>query len=181
LLLVVLVFAAPCIASDFDLMAIERIGPKGRVQDSPVDPEISKILAVGKEAIPELIELVSSSKEYEHRPVSFWPVYSEGDMALSILSDLFRDSTWTKTTLPEHCWGTILGWTAADTEAGLAAWDVSYRYIERFGRESLADSWREVYARHAESIYWDEQERFFRIKDKPLEPCKLNTTDALSE
>jgi hypothetical protein len=175
LLLAVLVSVAACSTSDFDLMAIERVSPKGRIQDPPVDPEMAKILEAGKDAIPELIELISSPNKYDHRPVNFWPEYSEGDMALAILSDLFRDSTWTKTTLPNLCWGTILGWTNADTEAGLAAWDVSYRYVEEYGRESLTEKWREAYSGYSKSIYWDDHERFFKVRGKPLEPCKINT------
>ena len=65
----------------FNLMEIAHIGGKGRIQDQkerPNDPQVTAILAMGKEAIPILIEALESERSYKSPPLEFWPKMVEG-------------------------------------------------------------------------------------------------------
>ncbi len=129
--------AASATVLTFDLLQIEHREPKGRAQDMTSDPVIASIVASGKDGIPVLIELVESERLYENPPFDFWPEVREGDMALSILCDLFLDPTWKKSTVPERCWDNLL----QRSDPGVPAWELLSHYVETNGRSSLAEKW----------------------------------------
>lgn len=165
-----MVAIAVCVAGEpkLDLLKIGHMPPKGRVQDRSADPVVAAILETGKEAIPILIELLESDRLYDSPPFDYWPEVHEGDVALVILGDLFLDPTWTKSTLPELCWDNVLERSASSTPG----WELLSRYVDKYGRSSLADRWRVAWTKHRESIVWDEEGRFFRVAGHELVSCR---------
>ena len=164
-----------CLAADkpFDLLKISHLGGKGRVQDHgyhPDDPQINSILAMGKDAIPLLIESLESVRPYRVPPVDYWPKMVEGDIALVVLSDLFLDPTWERTTLPELCWNNILKRTDAETPA----WDVLNAFVVAHGRAELSNRWRAAWARYGAAVRWDPTGRYFVVEDQALVECAPN-------
>src|SRR5262245_51180530 len=62
-----------CFADEraFNLMEIAHIGGKGRIQDQNYhsnDRQVTAILAMGKDAIPLLIETLDSERPYDNAP-----------------------------------------------------------------------------------------------------------------
>jgi hypothetical protein len=161
-----------CFAADkaFDLMKISQLGSKGRIQDQeyqPHDPQIDSILSMGKQAIPLLIEAIASERPYGRSPQPLWPRIVEGDVALIVLSDLFLDPTWRRSTLPELCWDNLLGRTNRD----LPAWDLLQNFLTTHGRAALVERWREAWAKHGSRIMWNPDGRFFQVEGRDLMPC----------
>jgi hypothetical protein len=173
--LLVLALSLPCSAGTetFDLLKIAQLGGKGRIQDAqyqPKDAQVSAILAAGKDAVPLLIDALESARPYEISPNSFWPVMAEGDVALIVLSDLFLDPTWKRSTLPELCWDNILQRTDAETPA----WDLLNTFVKAHGRAELAKRWRAAWARHSAAIRWDPAGRYFVVEGQALAACAPN-------
>ena len=149
-------------------MTIGHVNSKGRIQDQPTSaPVITEILASGPDAIPVLIDLIGSERPYGKPPFDYWPRMHEGDMALAILSDLFLDSTWKASTLPESCWDNLLDRSGPDA----SAWELLEQYIEKHGREDLARKWGELWAEVKNEAVWDEKGKFYRVQNKELVPC----------
>jgi hypothetical protein len=152
----------------FDLMTIGHVNPKGRIQDQPLSvPVVAEILASGPEAIPLLINLIGSEQRYENPPFDYWPEMHEGDMALVVLSDLFLDPTWRSSTLPEACWDNMLGRSGPD----ISAWRLLGQYIETHGREDLVKRWSELWSAVEKETVWDEEGRYFRVRNRELVSC----------
>jgi hypothetical protein len=166
-----------CVADDirFDLMEIGHIGGKGRIQDQkyhPNDPQVIAILAAGKEAIPLLIEALESERPYDKAPIDFWPKVVEGDVALAILSDLFLDPTWQRSTLPELCWDNLLGRTNESTPAS----ELLHDFVKSNGRAVLANRWRQAWIQHGSRVRWDSIGRYFLVEGRELAPCVPNNS-----
>ena len=170
--LVSLLFSLACFADDkpFNLLEVGSTGGKGRIQDvkyRPRDPQLAAILAMGKDAIPLLIDALESETAYERPPLDFWPTMVEGDMALVVLSDLFLDATWSRSTLPELCWDTVL----ERKSDGETAWDLLDDFVRAHGRAELANRWRQAWAQHASELKWDPKEQFFVVDGRELAAC----------
>lgn len=166
-----------CLAADkpFDLLEISHLGGKGRVQGHGYhrnDPQINSILAMGKDAIPLLIESLESERPYRVPPLDYWPKMVEGDIALVVLSDLFRDPTWERTTLPEMCWNNLLGPTSKD----VPAWERLQHFVETHGRIEIANRWRQVWAMESQNVEWDSGGQFFRVGRRELTSCTPNNS-----
>ena len=166
-----------CLADtkSFDLLKIRQLPEKGRVQDKGYaarDPQVIAILASGKNAIPQLIGLLTSEKPFEKSPVPLWPKMVEGDLALAVLSDLFLDPSWKQSTLPDLCWDSILHRTSDD----LPAWVLLDAFIKAHGREALAARWRQAWLEHGDSVVWDVSGQFFRVEGRDLSVCAPNTS-----
>ena len=175
--ILVLALTLPCSAGTltFDVSKIAQLGGKGRIQDAtshPKDPQVSAILAAGKEAVPILIDALESTRPFEKSPQPFWPRMVEGDVALIVLSDLFLDPTWKRSTLPELCWDNILKRTDADTPAR----DLLDTFVAAHGRAELAKRWRAAWAQHSTAVRWDPTGQYFVVEGKPLMACAPNTS-----
>jgi hypothetical protein len=175
--LLVLFLSLPCAAGTetFDLLKIAQLGGKGRIQDvqyQPKDAQVLAILAAGKDAVPLLIDALESARPYETPPNSFWPMMTEGDVALKVLSDLFLDSTWKRSTLPELCWDNLLQRSDAETPA----WDLLNTFIKAHGRAELAKRWRAAWAQHSAAIRWDPTGRNFVVEGRALATCAPNAS-----
>jgi len=157
----------------FNLMEIAHISGKGRIQDQkerPNDPQVTAILAMGKEAIPILIEALESERSYESPPLEFWPKMVEGDVALVVLSDLFLDPTWLQSTLPELCWDNLLKRPSADTTAS----DLLNGFVRSHGRAELARRWRRAWAQYSARVRWNSTGQYFQVEGRELTACAPN-------
>jgi hypothetical protein len=158
-----------------DLMAITRLGGKGRVQDlrpGQKQPQINAILALGDDAIPRLIDAIESERPYRSPPAPFWPKMVEGDVALIVLSDLFLDASWKRSALPELCWDQLLERTSNQA----TAWELLGDFVRLHGRAELARRWREAWLQHGAKMKWNSAERFFEVEGRELTPCSFEGT-----
>jgi len=154
----------------FDLMKIAQLGGKGRIQDlgyQPRDPQVTAILAMGKDAIPLLIDAIESERPYGDPPAPFWPKMVEGDVALVVLSNLFLDPTWQRSTLPELCWDNLLERTSEETPA----WELLNAFVKLHGRAELARRWRQAWAQDGTRVRWDSTGKYFRVEGRELTAC----------
>lgn len=154
----------------FNLLEIGHLGGKGRVQDQEYnqnDPQIAAILAMGKDAIPMLIDSLESERPYDNPPLDFWPNVVEGDMALVILSDLFLDPTWRQSALPDLCWDNLLGRASGND----TAYDLLGNFVKSHGRAELATRWRQAWTQYGSKARWDSAGRYFRIEGRELVEC----------
>jgi hypothetical protein len=175
--LLLLAIALPISASTerFDLLKIAHLGDKGRIQDAqyqPKDAQVSAILAAGKDAVPLLIDALESTRPFETSPKPFWPSMVEGDVALMVLSDLFLDPTWKRSTLPELCWDNIL----QRTDARIPARDLLNNFVAAHGRAELAKRWRAAWSQHGASTHWDSAGKYFVAEGQALAACAPNTS-----
>jgi hypothetical protein len=68
---------------------------KGRLQDKGycVSKMMDEIVAQGKAAIPILISQLTDARETKRPIYDYWGQTTAGDIAYSVLNDLFKDST----------------------------------------------------------------------------------------
>lgn len=162
-----------CAGQSFpDLLDINHISAKGRVQDVEYNPHnlvIDNLIANGKICIPYLIERLKSTKSIKPGVLDFWPYIEERHLALKILTDLFLDPTWEKTTVPNMCYDTILG---IDKYPELSEWEILQEHFGPDKWQVLIETWELLWEDNQEKIYWDSTGKFFRIKGRNLELCK---------
>ena len=152
----------------FNLLDIEHRQPKGRMQDDRSNPVIASVISHGKDSIPILIDLIESERIYSQPPFDFWPQVKEGDVALALLSNLFLDPTWRNSSLPSLCWDNILERETSATPS----WELLYAYVEKHGRQPLAEKWRKAWVTHQAAIEWDSEGWYFRVNGLEPTPCQ---------
>ena len=133
---------------------------KGRLQDYP-SKVMDQIIAAGPDAIPILIGMITNTKMAKTREpiICYWPGMAIGDIAFCTLSDLFTDSSYTKTTLPGARWNDLLG-PAGDR----AAWVQLDDFIKKHGRAALEEKWLRLWEKYKDSVDWDAKEKCFKLK-----------------
>jgi hypothetical protein len=89
---------------------------------------MGKLLEKGKFCIPYLIDRLESKRKVKPAVLDYWPYVEERHLALQILTDLFLDPTWKKSTIPELCYDSIINWNEQDPD--LAVWDILYSFTE---------------------------------------------------
>ena len=155
-----------------DLLAIRPLVAKGRAQDTldiMPNPVVEDLLARGTEAIPYLIGRLESERRYPGPVLPYWPEVREGDVALVLLSDFFLDPSFTKSTLPELCWDSVI---PPDRTGDAPASQRLHALVAQHGRGGLRSKWEAAWREHREDIYWDERGRFFRVRSRPLKECE---------
>ena len=156
-----------------DLIDIKHICAKGRAQDkqyNPNSPVIDELIGSGSSSIPFLIERLKSKKAYGPGVLDFWPYVEERHVALIILTDFFLDSSWKKSTAPDMCFSSLL--PVHKEYPHLAIWDIFYDHFSPDDWDSLIMKWNVFWDIYKDKIYWDSQDRFFRIEDKELKLCQ---------
>jgi hypothetical protein len=102
------------IKEEIDLLRIERIASKGRMQDRQYNFQnqeiIEKLIKYGKASIPFLIEKLDDKSKLPGHVIDYWSEVTVADIAMILLTDLFTDSSWEKTTIPEAQWAYIIGY-----------------------------------------------------------------------
>jgi hypothetical protein len=155
-----------------DLMKIENVPPKGRIQDnaSKIEPPvIEELLAMGTESIPFLISRLSSERSYRKSPLDYYQHVTEGDMAYIILNDFFTSADGERTTVPSLCWNVIL---ETSKHPDTPAWELLDIYRQTHNRDELRRKWNEMWQRNEKQITWDKSQNYFRIEGSPLVNCK---------
>ncbi|HXZ26762.1 MAG TPA: hypothetical protein VEG08_02065 [Terriglobales bacterium] len=133
---------------------------KGRFQDLEYNrsPEVEKIMARPKDAVPVLISLLTSTKRVRPDPVCYWYDTRVGDVAFMMLADLFTDASWQHCTVPGACWD-ALGSVDTDVPAS-TAW---HNYIKQHGRAALQNHYRNLWREYKDKLVWDPTQRCFRL------------------
>lgn len=153
------------INDEIDLLKINEIAPKGRIQDMDYNFQnaemVEKLIQHGKASIPFLIEKLDDRSKFSRHVIDFWPDVTIADIALIMLTDLFTDSRWTKTTIPEADWKYIIG---SDKKSAMPSSEWLIRFTERHGRKPIKNAWQKTWKKYQDRIYWDEKERCFNVK-----------------
>src|SRR3982751_2207539 len=103
---------------------------KGRLQDVS-SKVMDQIIAAGPKAVPVLIGMITDARMAKTKEpiICFWPAMAVGDIAFCLLSDLFLNADWTKSTTLETGCDEMLG-PAGD----LPAWEQLHGFIRKHGR-----------------------------------------------
>ena len=91
-------------------------------------------------------------------------------MALAVLSDLFLDPTWRKSTLPELCWDNVLERTSEATTAS----ELLNGFVQSHGRAELARRWRRAWEQYGKRMRWDSTGQYFQVEGRELTTCAPN-------
>ena len=157
---------APENSKKINLMEIGRIGSKGRIQDKEYNYNqevIEKLIALGTECIPILIEFLSDETELPKPVKSLWYKTTVGDLALIILTNFFTDSDWKTATVQGATWDEIL---ETKRSQGLSAEEALREYIHKHGRKGIKAKWERIWEKNKNNLYWDEKNRCFKSRDK---------------
>lgn len=148
-----------------NLALIGPTGGKGRVQDRDYKelPLIDQLLYHGKEAIPFLIGKLDDETKIDYQIVDFWSDAYVGDVAFVILEDFFLDSKWEKSTIEGMDWDSFLG---RGNNRNITGEGLLRDYIKKYGRKKIKQRWQDAWEKNKDRIYWDDQERNFRLRDK---------------
>jgi len=151
--------------SQIDLGLVGPMGGKGRVQDRDYKdlPVVDQLLYHGKEAIPFLIGKLDDETKIDYQIVDFWSDAYVGDVAFVILEDFFLDSKWEKSAIEGMDWDTFLG---RGNNRDITGEGLLRRYIEKYGRKKIKQRWQDAWEKNKDRIYWDDQERNFKLREK---------------
>ena len=156
-----------------DIFAFEST--KGRIQDMKhlPDPVVDQLISNGKSSIPYLISRLKSKEVASNFGViELWPYVEERHLAILILNDFFIDSSWEKTTLPENMH--LENLIELRKYPDLAIWNVFYEYVDDEKWDLIINKWESLWEQNKKLIFWDDDEKFFKIKGAVLNACKNN-------
>ncbi len=140
------------------LAQMQHTAPQGRLQENG-SPQTSRILALGKSAIPMLIACLTDETRTKQPIEDYWPVTTVGDIAFFYLDDLFTDSTWEHYTISG-----VVNWKVLQADYPNApAWEAWYRFLKKHGRRYVQNSWSSKWKEDQSSIVWDPKEQCFKI------------------
>ena len=145
------------VSPKFNFLTIEKNQSKGRVQDNGIKL-VDEIIVGGKESIPILIDKLTDERRTTEIFENYWSYTTVGDIAFIILTDLFTDSTWTKSTLPGTGWDEILG----KARPGMTGEQQLRTFIAKHGRSAIKAKWQRIWNENRDKLYWDEQDRCFK-------------------
>ena len=148
--------------STIDISKIGHIAPKGRVQDKDYNEleVVDDLIANGKNSIPFLISKLDDGTVIRDHVMDFWPEVTVGDVALLILSDFSRDSTWTKETIPGANWEGLL---EARQNPDIPFWEYYDTQVRKHGRNWVKAKWEKIWTTYKDRIVWDDHERCFKL------------------
>lgn len=122
---------------------------------------VDQLIANGKESIPFLISKLEDETTIEGQVIDYWYNAYVGDVALIILSDFFLDKNWERSTVEGMKWDEFLG---RGNDKNIPSEQLLRNYIERHGRKRIKERWQRVWEKYQQRIFWDEQERAFKVK-----------------
>jgi hypothetical protein len=135
---------------------------KGRLQDVP-SKEMDQIIAAGPKAVPVLIGMIDDNRMAQTKEpiVCYWPGMTIGDIAVCLLTDLFTDPSYTKTTLAGADWNEMLG-----PSNNLPAWEQLHAFTKKHGSGALQAKWWRLWDKYGGQVFWDPRERCFKLKSQ---------------
>ncbi len=130
---------------------------KGRFQDKKYcdSQVVDEILALGKDAIPFLISELTDDRKTKHPVYDLWSYTAAGDIANSLLFDLFTAPDWTVSPIPE-----LESLHMECSHPGEPCWR---KFLRKNGRKFVQDQWRAAWEANKDRIYWDETAHCFRL------------------
>jgi len=130
---------------------------KGRFQDRGycASAVMDEIVADGKSAIPVLISQITDSRWIAEPVYDYWPRIRAGELAYFILSDLFLDDTWQKSTMPAL-------FPRQDCKDA-PAWVCWGNFRKTHSLKALQTRWMEFWKANQDKIFWDGKARCFRV------------------
>ena len=151
--------------SAINLAEIGRIAPKGRVQDHDYNDlaVVTSLIQHGKEAIPYLISNLENETKIERHVLDYWSEVRVADVALILLADFFSDTS-RQPTLPGVGWDEFL---ERGSQTDLTGEQVLRNYISKHGRKAIKDRWQALWRKNRDKLFWDENERCFRVTPLP--------------
>ncbi|RPI80035.1 MAG: hypothetical protein EHM45_00450 [Desulfobacteraceae bacterium] len=155
-----------------NLMNIEHINPKGRVQDKEhilKSPVIDELLKMDKFAIPFLIDKLESKKPLQPGVIDLWYYAEERHLALIILTDFFLDQTWKKSSLPNFCFSALI---ESKKYPGMPVCEILNEHFDDGQWKSLQQRWLAMWEKNRDRIFWDSEGKFFRIESVELKNCE---------
>jgi len=140
---------------------------KGRFQDRDycASAVMDQIVADGKSAIPVLISQITDSRWIAEPVYDFWPQIRTGELAYFILSNLFVDDTWQKSTMPAL-------FPDQDCRDPDPAWVCWGKFRRTHSLKTLQARWMEFWKDNQDRIYWDVKARCFRLSGEKRDPGK---------
>jgi hypothetical protein len=130
---------------------------KGRFQDKEYcdSQVVDQILALGKDAIPILISQLTDTRKTKHPVYDLWAYTAAGDIANSLLFDLFTARDLTISPMPQ-----LDSLQMECDRPGERCWR---KFLQKNGRKFVQDQWRAAWDANKDRIYWDEKARCFRV------------------
>lgn len=149
--------------AEIDLSKIGHIAPVERVQDKDYNQlkVVEDLIANGKDSIPFLIDKLKDETKVEGRPIDFWGEVTVGDIAHIILSDFFQSQNGEPIIKGVGFYEFLDCKNPKETPAN----NCLYEYIEKHGRKGIKTKWQSVWEQNKDKIYWDENERCFKLKE----------------
>ena len=134
---------------------------KGRFQDRGYCDSlvIDQIVADGKSAIPVLISQITDSRWIAEPVYDFWPRIRTGELSYFILSDLFLDDTWRKSTMPD---------LFPARSCAAPAWVCWGEFRKAHSLADLQARWMDFWKANEDKVYWDGKARCFRLLDRKI-------------
>jgi hypothetical protein len=129
----------------------------GRFQDKKYcdSKVVDQVLSLGKGAIPILISELTDDRKTKHSIYDLWKYTTAGDIANSLLFDLFTASDLSMTYMPE------LDSLQRDCEKpGEPCWR---KFVHKKGRKFVQQQWAAAWDAHKNDIFWDDKARCFRL------------------
>jgi hypothetical protein len=139
---------------------------KGRLQDKEYCHSnlMDEIVARGKDAIPILISQLTDERVLKRPIFDFWLKMTVGDVASSVLGDLFTDSDWITFNMPRL--------KLTDGPCNDGADDCWHRFAKAHGRKFIQQQWLAAWNANKDRIYWEAEARCFRLsKDTKATPA----------
>jgi hypothetical protein len=158
---------APPKTKEFPLWRFDEVGAscrsKGRLQDKDYceSKMMDEIVARGKDAIPILISQLTDTRATKEPIYDFWTETTAGDIAYSILGDLFTDSDWTTFTMPGL--ESLRDPNDKCEDGAEACWR---GFLKKRGRRYVQKRWHAMWEANKDRTFWDDKARCFRVSPK---------------
>jgi hypothetical protein len=148
--------SAPAVTSA-DLTRVGHLPSKGRVQDVP-NPVVGSLISSGPSAISFLVNSLTDERVVNGAVIDLWPSVHVGDIALTILTDLFTPPDQSGSAVPDMDWDTLL----ERTNPNASAYDLLNGFIAAHGRGGLQAKVKRLLEPYRGRLTWDGHDRCFR-------------------
>jgi hypothetical protein len=145
----------------------EYLPLKSRWQDEDKTKVDERLLRLRTKAIPRLISCLTDGRKTNVRG-EIWGQPSVGMVAFAMLCDLF--TAWQDgTTGFTYTIKGAISWDDLCSEGPdnvlypcWAGWD---KHLQKYGRQSIQQSWRKAWTKNKGHIFWDPAAKCFRVKE----------------
>ncbi len=129
----------------------------GRFQDKEYcdSKVVDQIVALGRDAIPLLIAELTDERKTKHSIYDLWKYTAAGDIANSLLFDLFTASDLTVASMPE-----LDSLQMECHQPGEPCWR---KFLHKKGRKYVQERWQAAWNAHKDQVYWDDKARCFKL------------------